>query len=178
MGSRGLKVALRPVERSDHEHLRRWQNDPEVAHWMDYRVPFSLEDIDEDQRRAREEGRPFIIELDGRPIGKCGLNQFRWEPRVCALYIYIGEKDLWGQGLGRDAVMALLTYAFDLVGLERVELSMLADNDRARAVYESCGFEFEGRLAGRAYRDGSWHDTAIMSVSRKGFTGVRATYGI
>ena len=174
---RGHKVVLRPVERSDHELLQGWQNDAEVAHWMDYRVPFSLEDIAEDQARAREEGRPFIIELDGRAIGKCGLNQFRWEPRVCALYIYIGVREMWGQGLGRDAVMAILTYAFDLLGMERVELSMLAENTRARRVYESCGFQFEGRLSGRAYRAGTWHDTAIMSVSRDAFATVRSDYG-
>ena len=178
MNLRGRKVALRPVERDDHELLRRWQNDPEVAYWMDYRVPFSLEDIAEDQDRARSEGRPFVIDLDGRAIGKCGLNQFRWEPRVCAMYVYIGEKQLWGRQLGRDAVMALLAYAFDVMGLQRVELTMLADNTRARRVYESCGFEFEGRLAGRSYREGRWHDTAIMSVSRDCFSRARGEYGV
>ncbi|HVE91647.1 MAG TPA: GNAT family protein [Actinomycetota bacterium] len=177
-GPHGKKVALRPVEPEDHPLLRTWQNDPEVAHWMDYRLQFSLRDIEEDQQRARRDGRPFVITLEDRPIGKCGLNQFRWEPRVCAMYVYIGDKQLWGQGLGRDAVMALLAVAFDECGLERVELTMLADNSRAGHVYASCGFELEGRLAGRSYRGGVWHDTAIMSVPKDRFQAARAHYGI
>lgn len=174
----GKKVALRPVEPADYPLLHGWQNDPEVAHWMDYRTPFSLRDIEDDQERARQEGRPFIIEFEGRPVGKCGLNQFRWESRVCALYIYIGEKGVWGQGLGRDAVLALLIVAFEELGMERVELTLLAENRRAQRVYESCGFILEGTLRGRSYRGGAWHDTAVMSVSRADYEKARADYGL
>jgi RimJ/RimL family protein N-acetyltransferase len=174
----GRKITLRGVEREDYPRLREWQNDPELAHWMDYRTPFSMRDVEEDQERARQEGRPFVVALDGEPIGKCGLNQFRWEARVCAMYVYIGDKSVWGRGLGRDAVMALLKVAFDEAGLERVELTLLAENRRAQRVYEACGFEFEGRLAGRAFSGGRWHDTAVMSVSRSAFSSVRADYGI
>jgi RimJ/RimL family protein N-acetyltransferase len=174
----GRKVVLRPIEREDHHLLQAWQNDPEVAYWMDYRMSFSLRDVEEDQERTRHEGHPFGITLDGRLIGKCGLNQFRWESRVCALYVYVGEKDVWGQGLGRDAVMALLCVAFGTLGMERVELSLLAENERARRVYEACGFTLEGRLKGRSYREGRWHDTAVMSVDRATFDRTRAEYGV
>lgn len=175
---RGKKITLRPVEASDYPLLHAWQNDPEIAHWMDYRTPFSLRDIEEDQERARAEGRPFTIELDGRAIGKCGLNQFRWESRICSLYVYIGDKPAWGQGLGRDVVMTLLLVAFDELGMERVELTMLADNDRARRVYEQCGFLPEGVLRGRSFRGGSWHDTAVMSVSHADHDKARSEYGL
>jgi RimJ/RimL family protein N-acetyltransferase len=170
-------VTLRSVEREDYAQLRDWQNDPEVAYWMDYRVPFSLRDIEEDQERARTEGRPFVICYEGQAIGKCGLNQFRWESRVCALYVYIGEKGFWGQGLGRDAVMSLLAVAFDELGMERVELTLLAENQRAQRAYESCGFVLEGTLRGRSYRAGTWHDTAVMSVSREDYKRIRVEHG-
>lgn len=175
---RGKKVELRPIEPDDYLQLRDWQNDAEVAHWMDYRVPFSLRDVEEDQGRARREGHPFAITLDGQLIGKCGVNRFRWEPRICALYIYIGDKGHWGQGLGRDAVMGLCSVAFDRFGMERVELTMLATNERARRTYEACGFEVEGTLRGRIYRDGRWIDTTVMSVDRTTFMRVRAEYGL
>jgi RimJ/RimL family protein N-acetyltransferase len=171
------RVKLRSIERDDYLLLRDWQNDPEVAYWMDYRVPFSLRDIEEDQERARGEGRPYIVEIEGRAIGKCGLNQFRWESRVCALYVYIGEKDHWGLGLGRDAIMSLLQVAFDELGMERVELTLLAENRRAQKAYESCGFVLEGTLRGRSYRAGTWHDTAVMSVSRDDYKRLRAEHG-
>jgi RimJ/RimL family protein N-acetyltransferase len=116
--------------------------------------------------------------MDGRTVGKCGLNQFRWEARICALYIYVGDKTLWGQGVGKDSLMALLMVAFVELGMERVELTMLADNDRARRTYESCGFVPEGVLKGRSFRGGNWHDTAVMSVSKADFERARAEYGL
>lgn|SRR5688572_27576662 len=173
----GLRVALRGIEAEDYELLRDWQNDAEVAYWMDYRTPFSLRDIEEDQERARSEGRPFVITYEGKAIGKAGLNQFRWEARVAAMYIYIGDKSLWGQGLGRDAIMALLALAFDELGLQRVELTLLAENKRAQKAYESCGFVLEGTLRGRSYRAGTWHDTSVMSVSRDDYIRVRTEPG-
>ena len=34
---------------------------------MDYEGPFSMQDIVESERRAREEGHPYVIEVDGTP---------------------------------------------------------------------------------------------------------------
>lgn len=74
---RGERVVLRPVEEADHRLIQAWQNHPEVWFWMDHEQPFSLDDIAESEARAREEGVPFVIEVDGRSIGRIGLNGFR-----------------------------------------------------------------------------------------------------
>ena len=73
---RGERVVLRPVEDADVPHIHRWMNHPDVWRNMDYERPFSLEDAREDVERARAGGVPFTIEVDGRPIGRIGLNQF------------------------------------------------------------------------------------------------------
>jgi RimJ/RimL family protein N-acetyltransferase len=167
------EVALRAVEREDHPSLRAWQNDPETAFWMDYPLPFSARDVDDDQESARREGHPFAITYRGRLVGKGGLNQIRWRIRLCALYLYIGDPSVRGRGVGRAAVMLLLTSAFEQLGMERVELHVLADNERALRTYEACGFELEGRLRGRAYHGGRWLDMLVMSVDRKSFAVAR-----
>lgn len=172
----GRRVSLRPVSQLDLPLLCRWQNDPEIAHWMDYRGSFELSDVEQDQRRAAREGHPFVIEVDGHPIGKAGLNRVDYHARSCSLYIYIGEKGLWGQGLGRDAVMALCRAAFCTLGMQRVELSMLADNSRARRAYEACGFRPDTRAAGQIARAGGHHETTLMSVERPTFDRVAAAY--
>lgn len=174
---RGQKVVLRPVDEDDHPLLRRWQNDPDIARWMDYRTPFGGADIAQDQARAAREGHPFVVELDGTPIGKGGLNRFRDAPgrgRVCALYVYVGEKDLWGTGLGRDTVMALCRAAFDAYGADEVELSLIEGNDRARRVYEACGF----RDIGLGQTQTTSQPTLRMGLPARRFRQVRAEYGI
>lgn len=173
----GKKVVLRPVGEDDHLLLRRWQNDPDIARWMDYRTPFALADVAEDQAEAAREGHAFVIELDGAPIGKGGLNRFRRAPgrgSVCGLYVYIGEKGLWGSGLGTDAVMALCRAAFDRYGVDEVELSLVEGNDRARRVYEACGF----RPIGLGQTATTAQPTVRMGLSARRFRQIRAEHGI
>ena len=168
----GTRVVLRPVEERDHALIHAWQNDPEVWWLMDYEGPFSMQDIAESEQRAREEGHPYMIEVDGTPIGRIGLNSFRRRDRICSLYILIGERSAWEQGYGTDAVAALVDEAFDRYDLHRVELWSTADNERAIHVYEKCGFVVDGRLPERSWKGGAWVDRVVMSVTREALRGV------
>jgi RimJ/RimL family protein N-acetyltransferase len=169
---RGRRVALRPVEDADYSLIHRWMNHPEVWRYMDYELPYSLADVKDDIERSRREGHPFTILVDDRPIGRIGLNQFRRRDRICSLYMFIGEPAFWGQGYAQDATMTLLAYAFDRWDLWMVELWTLADNDRAVAMYEKCGFVQEARLRQRSYKEGRWVDRSVMSVNRDEFSSV------
>ena len=169
----GRRVRLRPVEERDYPLIQAWQNDPEVWWLMDYERPFSRRDIAESERRAAEEGHPLVIEVDGRPIGRIGLNQFRLRDRICSLYVFIGDRSTWGMGYGTDALMALLSHAFDRYDLMRVELWSLADNERAIRAYHHCGFEVDARLPERSFKDGAFADRVVMSVTREGFSEAR-----
>ena len=157
----GARVTLRLVEERDHPLIHAWQNDPEVWWRMDYEGPFSMQDVVESEQRARDEGHPYLIEVDGVPIGRIGLNAFRRRDRICSLYVLIGERSAWDRGYGTDAIAALVDEAFDRYDLHRVELWSTADNERALHVYGKCGFAIDARLPsgrGRAARGRSHRD--------------------
>lgn len=173
----GRHVSLRPVEEADYPLIHRWMNNPKVWRSMDYERPASLADVKEDVERSYREGRPFTIVLGGRPIGRIGLNQFRRRDRICSLYMYIGEPDVWGKkGHARDAVMTLVGYAFERWDLHQIELWTLADNDRAIAMYEKCGFLREAVLRERSWKQGAWVDHVVMSVTREAFDRARSEW--
>jgi RimJ/RimL family protein N-acetyltransferase len=74
------------------------------------------------------------------------------------------------QGLGR----MLLTAAIDLArerGARRLVLRVLGWNSRARALYESCGFEVEGVMRELFLLDGRYVDDVIMALDLTRDTG-------
>ena len=57
-----------------------------------------------------------------------------------------------------------MRHAFDDLGLRRVDLRVLAYNERAIRCYLSCGFVEEGRERESALVDGERYDDLIMGV--------------
>jgi RimJ/RimL family protein N-acetyltransferase len=110
---RGRLVGIRPVSDEDVPLIHRWMNHPDVWRYMDYERPFSLADVRDDVERSRAEGFPFTIVVAERPIGRIGINRFSRRDRRCGMYMFVGEPAYWGKGYARDAVLTLLTYAFD-----------------------------------------------------------------
>ena len=164
----GERVTLRPVRPEDHPDILRWQNDPEVAWWMDYERAFTLADIAESEENARGEGHPFLIETaDARGIGRIGLNGFGERDRTCSLYIFIGARDVWSMGYGSDAMRLLLAWGFETFDLYLVQLWSLATNARAIRAYEKVGFRIDGVLRERSLKsDGKRYDRTYMSITR------------
>jgi RimJ/RimL family protein N-acetyltransferase len=175
---KGKSVALRRVEPSDYPDIQRWQNDPEVFYWMDYERPFSLDDIRRSEERATEEGIPFLIEVEGRGIGRTGLNNFRHRDGLASFYLFVGERSVWGKRYGLDALLTVLRYAFEELGLRKVELWMLAGNERAHHLYKTAGFVEEARLPERSFKDGAYVDHVVMSVDRGGYDRASAAAGL
>ena len=169
----GRRVTLRPVEERDYPLIHAWQNDPDVWWRMDYERPFSLQDIADDAESSRKEGFPVVIEAEGRPIGRIGLNQFRARDRICSLYLFVGDRRAWGKGYAKESVVTLLAYAFERWDLHQVELWSLAVNEPAIRVYEACGFVSDARLRARSFKDGAWMDRIVMSVRREEFERAR-----
>jgi len=97
----------------------------------------------------------LIIERDGAPFANlCLGTALPWllEFQVIAVW----EN---GCGAGRYALQYALWRAFDDLKANRIYLEVVAENVRARRLYESVGFTAEGLLrSGYRADDGSFHD--------------------
>lgn len=73
------------------------------------------------------------------------------------------DKAYWGSGLGTQMMSALIDWAERNPTLELLELDVMADNDRAIALYRSAGFVDVGVVPGRgAYPEGIRKDNLFM----------------
>ncbi len=86
----------------------------------------------------------------GELAGALGLLYVNLHSRKTEIGYWLGGA-YQGKGIMTRAVRVLVDYAFDELGLNRVEIRCARGNDRSRAVAERLGFKQDGAL-----RDGEW----------------------
>ena len=93
--------------------------------------------------------------------------QHRLRTGLTAVGIMLGVRDQWGKGLGTDAMQTLVAWGFYTLNLNRVQLRVFADNERAIRSYQKVGFQIEGRLRQGNYANGAYRDVLYMGVLRE-----------
>ncbi|KAH7098112.1 acyl-CoA N-acyltransferase [Auriculariales sp. MPI-PUGE-AT-0066] len=73
-------------------------------------------------------------------------------------------RELQGRGFGTEVMRWLLEHSFNQLGLHRLSLDVLANNERAVAVYKKVGFVEEGRRRKVIWLDGDWIDIVSMGL--------------
>jgi RimJ/RimL family protein N-acetyltransferase len=111
-----------------------------------------------------ENGHPFLVADDGTTVvGWCDV-----VPVPRPIFAHVGTLGMGllpayrGRGLG-TALMTAALEASRACGLERVELGVFADNERAQRLYARMGFVVEGVQAKRAKIDGRYRDEILMA---------------
>ena len=148
----GDKVALGPLQRSMVSSFTRWQNDFAVSLMSgDPLRPTSRERIEERFERRLRENSSWFIEFaiyeraSMQVIGSAELRNIDKMHRTAEYGITIGEKSCWGKGYGTEATILMLDYAFTVLGLHNVLLSVFGYNERAVRAYTRAGFRVMGR---------------------------------
>ena len=107
-----------------------------------------------------DEGDDFIIEYQGRAIGKAGFYRF---PDIG----YIIEPELWGQGIVAEALAPLIARAFTLYGQERLTADVDPRNTASIRLLEKLGFA-ETHRAERTWQiAGQWCDSVYFALSQE-----------
>jgi RimJ/RimL family protein N-acetyltransferase len=168
---RGEHVYLRPLEPDDADVVHGWYADDRFRVTMG-ETPMSLarrrrryEDL---ATRSEEDVVRFVICRieDDIPVGRADIFMIDHANGSCGFGIGIGDAAMRGQGLGTDAVGALVDFAFGELRMERVWLDTEASNTRAQASYRKAGFTEEGRLRHAWFVDGVHVDGVRMSLLR------------
>lgn len=96
---------------------------------------------------------------DGVLIGTCSLFAFHTASRRAEIGYALG-RPYWGAGYMHEALTALVSYAFDTIGLHRLEADIDPRNTASARSLEQLGFQKEGHLRERWIVNGEISDTA------------------
>ncbi len=107
----------------------------------------------------------LVAEDDGRIVGQLTLQggKRRNVRHAATLGITVGRAHR-GQGVGRRLMEHAIAWARASRVVTRIEFNVFVRNTHAIALYESCGFEVEGRRRRAAHRDGEYLDDLVMAL--------------
>lgn len=95
---------------------------------------------------------------DGAIIGVVNITEIVWGAFRSAYLSYYGMVGRAGGGRMTIAVDQVVRYAFDELGLHRLEANIQTENTRSIALVRRLGFEKEGFSPGYLRIDGVWRD--------------------
>lgn len=137
-----MKVELRPLVPSDAETAVHWRNDPAV--WT-FTTAAGRPPVEVDTERAWIErviadpaNRRYAIIAEGSYVGNVYLTDI--DAGTAQFHIFIGDRRMWGRGVGRRATAAILELGWSELDLDSVWLLVHRDNAAALALYRGLGF--------------------------------------
>ncbi len=106
----------------------------------------------------------FAIRTGGRLIGLINLDGLDLPNGHAEIGIALTATAERGQGLAAEALIVLIRYAFDELGLHRIWARIIEDNHVSIHLFESLGFALEGRMRQHVLRRGSYRDMLIYGL--------------
>jgi RimJ/RimL family protein N-acetyltransferase len=173
-------VMLRPLQESDVENLLEISiNEPETWEYSLVRANGreNLENYIQIALKAKENKTefPFIVfdKKSGKYAGSTRFYDIHLPFKTLQLgYTWYG-KDFRGTGLNKHCKLLLLQFAFETLGMERVEFRADNNNQRSIAAMKSIGCKVEGVLRNHMPTFGSQarRNSIILSILRDEWFG-------
>lgn len=170
---KGTFVRLEPLSERHIDELIRSGADPDI--WT--HLPFDGSNAEKLRRelgtailnRINGSQYPFTIiaQKSGRILGATRLFDIFPEHKKLEIGWTWYHPDAWGKGYNIEVKLLLLSYLFDQLGVNRVQLKTRDTNLRSRSAIEKIGGVYEGTLrSDRIMPDTSVRDTMVYSIIR------------
>jgi RimJ/RimL family protein N-acetyltransferase len=170
-------VRLRPMRADDaRAFAQAFRDDPELG------VAIGVEEDPEETAAlarlprmadAAAEGEAAELAIttvdDDVFVGVIVLMHFDWRHRHCEVGFWLAP-GARGQGIARAAISLSIDWAFDGLGMRRVELTTLLENTPTIRLAEDLGFTREGVMRARNFERGRVLDVVWFGLLRDEWT--------
>ena len=178
------QIRLRPIVQADLADYEHW-NDP-VSKAFDYDGPWykneSLDSLIEFRKKKLAQGisPPYrsleIDTIDEKHIGWVNAYHNDRDPHATAVGIGIRLDELWGKGMGTEALALWIDYLFKEMNLTRIGLTTWQGNPMMLRVSEKLGFVEEARIRRSCFVKGQFYDRISMGILREEWESNRSEF--
>lgn len=182
MAIKGKQIYLRAMEPEDMEMYRYMINDEDVSRMV---VGWSFPVCKREQMNWYERvamsdvNKRFTICMieNDQAVGMVTLTNIDLVNRSAFHGIKLHPSCPKGKGVGTDAVMTLMEYAFNQINLNRLDGEWFLYNTASKKLYEKCGWHEEGIKKNAIYRNGEYHDLAICGILKEEYLEAKERLG-
>jgi len=168
-------IQLKALSKNDVYPFYEWLNDSESIKYSlsafqkinsKTEIDLWFETILKDQKNLN---LGIFLEESNQLIGYTGICDISHQNKSGEYFIFIGDKSVWGKGIGSEVSKQIIKIAFQDKKLNRLMLTVSEPNIGGVKAYQKAGFNLEGRLRQACFRDGTFHDKLIMSVLKEDY---------
>ena len=177
---KNFRVYLRALELDDYKTTIKWRNDDDIWSMVggpkyfvssEYEKNWVLNSIS----NTKDIRLGICLKQSDELIGLASITDIEWINRSAHCPSMIGEKAYWSEGLGTEARILLLKFAFHERNFERIWAHILESNIGSMKMVEKCGYVKEGLLRNSIFKSGKYHNQIVMSVLREEFDEILET---
>lgn len=169
---RTARLLIRPMRLDDAEELWRRRNQPEVARYQTWVLPYPREKADELVRSVVAMDGPAndewwmasIADPESDEVYGDLVVHLGWDSRSAEIGYTLAQEH-WGKGYALEAASDLVAYLFGTVGVTRVFGMLHPENTASAMVLERVGMLFEGHT-----RSSYWVGDAVSDDWYYGMT--------
>lgn len=163
------RIYLRAFEPEDYKISIKWRNDDgiwEMLGGTKYFVSSAYEKkwVEDVIYNSKDVKLAICLKENDRYIGNVYMTNIDQLRQSCHSHILIGERDCWGQGYAREALMMAIDYMFKERNMHRIQAIVLESNKQSLRMHEKCGYKIDGLLRESVFKDGKWQNQYVMSL--------------
>jgi RimJ/RimL family protein N-acetyltransferase len=165
------RILLRPVEENDLLELLDLQWDRDVVKFMKFK-PLSYENQKKWFQSLGKDNIAFtILEKSANPvklIGLCGLNNIDHINQRASWGMKL-KSDIQSKGIGFEASIVLINYAFHYLNLIKIYADFIEENVASVKLTKKIGLRQEGLLINHLYHLGEFKNIVLVGILKNEF---------
>lgn len=170
MNIEGNFTVLRAISSDDADMLMQLINDPDIEKMLGgSSFPVSFEEQEKwisTQVGKTDVLRCIVAEKNNINVGlgTVILSDIDYKNGVAQVHIKLDKDKGQGRGIGTDALIAIVRYAFDEMRLNCIYAEILDYNNPSKKLFQKVGFKRDGTLRSRVYKLGKYVDIVSYSI--------------
>ena len=164
------RLLLRKVTRDDLNDIFEYTSNENVTKYLRWSTHESVEvtrKYIDDVLNEYSDGKdsPWMIEYktQKKVIGAIHIIVYDEKNKRSEIGYVLSEK-YWNKGIMTEALKAVISYCFDVLGFNRVQLQCKSENGASEKVIGKSGSQFEGQMREFVYEKARYWDIKIFSV--------------